>query len=67
MLSVILGLLPKVGPVVAALPEFKALVDQISGTLSSNDQAKLQEAYALAKDRSDKAHADLQQLVADHG
>lgn len=67
MLSVILGLLPKVGPVVAALPEFKALVDTIGSTLNTTDQAKLQSAYALAKDRSDKAHADLQQLVADHG
>lgn len=67
MLSVILGLLPKVGPVVAALPEFKALVDQIKDGLSSTDQATLQSAYELAKKRSDAAHADLQKLVAEHG
>lgn len=67
MLTTILALLPKVGPVVAALPQFKALVDQIKDTLSSDDQATLQSAYALAMKRSDQAHADLQALVRDHG
>ncbi len=64
MLKTMLGLLPVVGPVVAALPEFKALVDQVAATLSSDDQDALQTAYELAKDRSDAAHADLQALVA---
>ena len=66
MFATILALLPKVGPVVAALPEFKALFDQVKATLSSDDQETLQRAYELARDRSDAAHTDLQQLVAEH-
>ncbi len=66
MLSTILALLPKVGPVVAAIPEFKALIDQAKTVLSSDDQAVLQSAYELAKQRSNEAHADLQALVAKH-
>lgn len=65
MLAILLALLPKVGPVVAALPEFKALFDQIKDTLSSDDQDTLKEAYELARDRSDQAHDDLQKLVQD--
>lgn len=65
LFTTILALLPKVGPVVAALPEFAALIDQVKHTLSSDDQEELQRAYALARDRSDAAHADLQQLVAE--
>lgn len=63
LFTTILSLLPKVGPVVAALPEFKALIDQVKSTLSSDDQASLQEAYRLARERSDAAHEDLQALV----
>lgn len=65
MLSIILALLPKIGPVAAALPEFKALIDQVLGTLKGNDQETLKQAYALAIQKSDAAHADLQQLVAE--
>lgn len=65
MLTTILALLPKVGPAVAALPQFKALVDQIKDTLSSDDQEVLQDAYELAKKNSDDAHTDLQRLVAE--
>lgn len=66
MFATLLALLPKVGPVVAALPEFKNLFEQVKGTLGSKDQATLQKAYELARDRSDAAHADLQALVAEH-
>lgn len=63
MLSVILALLPKVGPVIASLPEFANLVSRIGSTLSSTDQQTLQAAYELAKRDSNEAHADLQALV----
>ena len=66
MLPIILALLPKVGPVVAALPEFANLIHSIGNTLHSNDQQTLQAAYELAKQDSDSAHADLQALVAQH-
>lgn len=66
MLPILLALLPKVGPAVAALPEFLALINQVKTTLSSNDQATLQMAYELAKTRSDDAHRELQELVAQH-
>lgn len=67
MLSTILALLPKVGPVVAALPEFANLVHDVFQTLNEDDQAVLQGAYELAIAGSDEAHAELQALVAARG
>lgn len=66
MFATLLALLPKVGPVVAGLDEFKALYEQVKATLNEKDQATLQKAYSLARERSDTAHADLQALVAEH-
>lgn len=66
-LQTILALMPKIGPVVAALPEFKALVMQIMAGLTERDQATLQRAYDLAISDARKAHGDLQALVAQHG
>jgi hypothetical protein len=42
----ILKLLPAVGPIAAALPEFKRVYDQILLTFCSADQATLKAAYA---------------------
>lgn len=64
MLATLLALLPKVGSVVAALPEFAALVESVIDTLDADDQATLKDAYALAIQQSDRAHAELQALVA---
>lgn len=64
MLATLLALLPKVGSVVAALPEFAALVANVVDTLDGDDQATLKDAYALAIQESDEAHAELQALVA---
>lgn len=66
LFTTLLALLPKVGPAMAGLSEFKALYEQIKSTLGEKDQATLQKAYELARDRSDAAHADLQALVAEH-
>jgi hypothetical protein len=66
LFPIILSLLPKVGPVIAALPEFQSLIEQVKSTLSGNDQATLQKAYELARQHSDDAHTDLQNLVAEH-
>lgn len=65
MFATILALLPKVGPIVASLPEFAKLIDQVGDMLGSDDQETLQSAYELAKQNSDAAHADLQALVAE--
>lgn len=65
MFAALLGLLPKVPAVIAALPEFAGLVDRVKSTLGSDDQQTLQDAYELAKSDSDQAHADLQALVAE--
>ncbi len=65
LLDSILKLLPVIGPVAATLPEFKALVDTIKGSLNSEDQATLKDAYALAIRRSDQAHAELQKILND--
>jgi hypothetical protein len=60
----VLKLLPAVGPVVAALPEFKAVFDQIVGTFKSDDQAELKEAYADLIEQNDEGHARLQEKLA---
>lgn len=65
MLDNLLALLPKVGHVVAALPEFAALVAEVVDTLGEDDQQTLKTAYALAIEQSDVAHGDLQALVRD--
>lgn len=67
MLATLLALLPKVGSVVAALPEFAALVAGVIDTLGEDDAQTLKDAYTLAIDGSDQAHADLQALVAARG
>ena len=59
-LSSILKLLPAVGPAVAALPEFKAVYDQVVATFHETDQAKLKEAYADLIADNDAGHARLQ-------
>jgi hypothetical protein len=64
MLDTLLKLLPAVGPVAAALPEFAALIEKFKDTLSSDDADELQRAYDLAQQDSDEAHVSLQTLVA---
>lgn len=64
-IATLLAALPAIGPVVAALPEFKRLFDEIMATaIEPRDQDELKKAYALAIQDSDQAHADLQALVA---
>lgn len=64
MLKTLLNLLPVVGPVVANLPEFLELVEQAKTMVSDDEAETLEKAYALAREKSDDAHVDLQQLVA---
>ena len=64
-LKSILGLLPAVGPVIAALPEFKKVFDQIVGTFNTKDQAVLREAYEDIKADNDEGHARLQAKLAE--
>lgn len=66
MLSIILNLLPKIPAVIAALPEFAALVSHAKTTMTETDQVKLKTAYELAKQGSDTAHEELQELVRTH-
>lgn len=63
-LASILKLLPAVGPVVSALPEFKAVYDQIVATFETKDQAVLREAYADIIADNDAGHARLQDKLA---
>jgi hypothetical protein len=56
----ILKLLPAVGPVVAALPAFKEVFDQIVGTFKEDDQVVLKDAYADLIAENDEGHARLQ-------
>jgi len=63
-LSSILRLLPVVGPVIAAAPEFKAIYDQITDTFDETDQGTLKEAYADLIADNDEGHARLQAKLA---
>lgn len=62
-LSSVLKLLPAVGPVVARLPEFKVVYDQLVGTFAQKDQATLKEAYADLIADNDEGHARLQEKL----
>lgn len=55
----ILALLPAVGPVVAALPQFKKVFDEIVDTFKEDDQATLKEAYEDVMADNDEGHARL--------
>lgn len=59
-------LLGAVSSAAASLPEFKALVNEVADTLPEKDQATLKQTYALAVQRSNVAHEELQALVAKH-
>lgn len=63
-LTSILKMLPVIGPVVAAAPEFKAVFDQIVGTFGEDDQAVLQESYADLMAENDAGHKRLQDKLA---
>ncbi len=63
-LQTILALLPKVGPIIAAAPEFKRLIDELIGALDSErEQAELQAAYERAIEGAGEAHRRLQDAV----
>ena len=64
MIETILKLLPKVGPIIAAAPEFKELVDQLVDTFDDKrDQDDLKAAYALAISDAADAYKALDELV----
>ena len=63
-LSTMLGLLPAIGPVVAAIPQFKAIFDQIVDTFDEDDQVVLKDAYADLMADNDEGHARLQAKLA---
>lgn len=61
----ILNLLNAVGPITAALPEFKSVYDDIVKTFDSKtDQNTLKAAYAASVKDNEEGHAELQQLLA---
>ena len=64
-LQTILALLPKVGPIIAAAPEFRTLINELVDTLASDrDQEELRSAYEHAISGADEAHEQLQMIVA---
>lgn len=62
----ILKLLEKSGPVIAALPEFKAMFDQVVGGFAERDQKTLKRAYDLAISEARESYGELAALVAGH-
>jgi hypothetical protein len=63
-IAAIIKLLQVVGPVTAALPEFKSVYDQIVSTFSSKtDQKTLQEAYRELQNENSGGHVRLQELL----
>ena len=65
-IDTIIRLLGAVGPIVARADEFKAMIDDAIGLFEDDDQARLEEAYQMAREGSAQAHARLQELVALH-
>lgn len=63
-LTDVLGMLPVVGPIVAKLPEFKKVYDQIVGTFGEKDQQVLKNAYADLMADNDAGHKRLQDKLA---
>lgn len=60
----ILRMLQAVGPITAALPEFKAVYDQIVATFKSDaDQKTLQVAYRELMSENSGGHARLQETL----
>ena len=58
-LSIITKLLQQVGPVIRALPEFKATFDSIVSTFHEKDQATLRSTYEALQAENDAGFARL--------
>lgn len=66
-LATLLGVLPTVGPVIAAAPAFAQLFTEAIGALKHpQDQDVAKQAYDLAISDARTAHTELQDLVARH-
>lgn len=60
----ILRMLQAIGPIAAALPQFKEVYDQIVETFSSDtDQETLQTAYRELQAENSGGHARLQEML----
>jgi len=64
-LATVLGLLDKVGPVIAAIPQFKEVFDGVVGTFKEKDQAVLKQTYAALIAENDAGHVRLQDKLRD--
>lgn len=65
LLENMLRLLPAIGPVAAALPEFVAVFNAAAELLDGPDQATAKDALAAIQADNDAGHARLQQLLED--
>ncbi|WJY18666.1 hypothetical protein QQS45_13855 [Alteriqipengyuania flavescens] len=64
-LETVLALVGRVGPIVAAAPEFRKLIEEIIATFTDErDQAELQLAYEHAISDAREAHEQLQTIIA---
>ena len=62
--AAIIKLLQAVGPFTAALPEFRAIFDQIVGTFKKDtDQATLKQAYLETQQYNNGGHVRLQEML----
>jgi hypothetical protein len=60
----IIRLLTAVGPITAALPQFKEVFDGIVGTFKNHDdQATLQAAYRELQNENSGGHVRLQEML----
>lgn len=67
-LGTLLGVLPVVGPVIAAAPEFKKLYDTFVDALDGGeDQATAKEAYDLAISEAREDRKRMQELANRYG
>lgn len=64
VLEIALKALQAMGPITAAVPEVKALIDSVGDMLDEDDQATLQEGYADLIEDNAAGHARLQAKLA---
>lgn len=63
LIPTVIKALQAIGPITAALPEFKALYDQIVGTFKEDDQTTLKKAYDELLAENTGGHVRLQEIL----
>lgn len=63
IVAIAIKALQAIGPIAAALPEFKAFYDQVVGLVDEKDQVELKKAYTELLAENTGGHARLQEML----